>query len=97
MYQNGKSTDTVQILSTSGTEQSQTQENPVLTSVWAQLTLQLSYWMLPPAVCVGPELSDSTSDRTNTHTRVSFSLSEALGLNLFTFAILRYLLSDFME
>lgn len=65
----------------------------MLTLAWAQLTLQLGYWMLPPAVCVGP-----ASDRTNTHThQVSFSLSEALGLNIFTFAILRYLLSDFME
>lgn len=70
----------------------------MLTLAWAQLTLQLGYWMLPPAVCVGPALSDSASDRTNTHTHeVSFSLSEALGLNIFTFAILRYLLSDFME
>lgn len=39
----------------------------MLTLAWAQLTLQLGYWMLPPAVCVGPALSDSASDRTNSH------------------------------
>lgn len=63
------------------------------TLVWVQLTLQLVYWVLPPAVCAGPELSDLLSDRTNAH--LVFSLSEASGLNIFVCAILKFHLSDF--
>lgn len=53
----------------------QNREDPMVTFVWVQLTLQLVCWVLPPAVCVGPQLSDSLSDRTNAH--IVFSLSEA--------------------
>lgn len=66
-------------------------EDAMVTFVWVQLTLQLVDWVLPPAVCVDPELPDPLSDE-QTH---AFSLSEASGLNIFACAILKFHLSDF--